>query len=139
MALHVLAMLAYRDGETVSSGRLAASVNTNPVIIRRLLLALQAAKIVQSRKGRGFGSRLSRSPARINLAEVYRAVEGAAPFARPRQRPNPACPVGQGIETALERVFRSAQQALERDLARTNLADVLKAVGSPSRRRVEKN
>lgn len=139
MALHVLAMLAYRDGETVSSGRLAASVNTNPVIIRRLLLALQAAKIVQSRKGRGFGSRLSRSPARINLAEVYRAVEGAVPFARPRQRPNLACPVGQGIETALERVFRSAQQALEQDLARTNLADVLKAVGGPARRAAEKN
>ena len=134
MALHVLAMLAYRDGESVSSGRLAASVNTNPVIIRRLLLALQAAKIVQSRKGRGFGSRLSRSAARIDLAEVYRAVDDAVPFGRPRRRPNPACPVGRRIESELERIFRSAQQALERDLGRTSLADVLAAIGGSNGR-----
>ena len=139
MALHVLALLAYRDGESLSSGRLAASVNTNPVIIRRLLLALQAAKIVQSRKGRGFGSRLSRPPGRINLAEVYQAVEGALPFARPRRRPNPACPVGKGIEAVLDTVFRSAQRALERDLARTRLVEVLEAVGKTTRtRRVKK-
>jgi Rrf2 family protein len=127
MALHVLAVLAYRDGENVSSSALAGSVNTNPVIIRRLLLALQAAGIVQSRKGRGFGSQLCRAPGRINLAEVYRAVEGAVPFSRPRRRPNSACPIGAGIEAAMERVFCSAQQALEHELARTSLAEVLQA------------
>ncbi len=129
MALHVLAMLAYRDGESVSSSRLAASVNTNPVIVRRLLLALQAARIVESRKGRGSGSRLSRPANRINLAQVYRAVEGETAFTQPRRRPNPACPVGRGIEAAVQQLFRSAQQALERELARTNLADVLAAIG----------
>ena len=133
MALHVLAMLAYRDGENLSSSRLAASVNTNPVIIRRLLLALQAAKLVESRKGRGFGSRLSRPAARISLFEVYQAVEGAVPFARPRRRPNPACPVGRGIERAVERIFRSAQRALESDLAGWNLADVLVSTRSLTR------
>ena len=135
MAVHVLAMLAYRDGENLSSSRLAASVNTNPVIIRRLLLALQAAKLVESRKGRGFGSRLSRSAAHINLAEVYRAVEGAMSFGRPRRRPNPACPIGRGIDQAVERVFRSAQQALERDLAERNLADVLVGLAGSARPR----
>jgi DNA-binding IscR family transcriptional regulator len=107
---------------------LASSVNTNPVIIRRLLLALQRAKLVETRKGAGFGSRLSRSPGRINLAEVYRAVEESEPFASASKRPNDACPVGHCIESELRRVFQSARQALEQDLAKTTLASVLECV-----------
>jgi len=128
MAVHVLAVLAHKQGDRVSSDLLASSVNTNPVIIRRLLLALQQAKLVETRKGPGFGSRLSRSPARINLAEIYRAVECEAPFALPRRRANGACPVGQGITAAMQNVFSSVQQSLERELAKNTLTSILAAV-----------
>ena len=128
MAVHVLAVLAYKDGDRVTSELLARSVNTNPVIIRRLLLALQQARLVETRKGAGFGSRLSRSAARINLGEVFRAVEQEEAFCLPRKKPNQACPVGQCIQAALEQVFGSARRALETDLARTTLADVLRRV-----------
>ena len=57
MAVHVLAVLAYKDGDRATSAFLAASVNTNPVIIRRLLLVLQRAKLVETGKGAGSGSR----------------------------------------------------------------------------------
>ena len=121
MAVHVLAVLAYKEGDRVTSALLAGSVNTNPVIIRRLLLALQRAKLVETCKGAGSGSRLSRSPRRINLAEVYRAVENAEPFASPSRKPNAACPVGKCIRETLDRVFASAQSALERDLEKDHL------------------
>jgi DNA-binding IscR family transcriptional regulator len=130
MAVHVLAVLAYRQGGGASSTLLASSVNTNPVIIRRLLLALQAANLVETRKGPGLGSRLSRAPDRINLAEVFRAVECEESFAMPRRAPNDACPVGQCIREALEDVFGSARAALEKDLAKTTLACVLRRVQS---------
>lgn len=128
MAVHVLAVLAYKEGDRVTSAGLAGSVNTHPVIIRRLLLALQRARLVDTCKGAGAGSRLSRSPRRINLAEVYRAVEPAEPFASPARKPNAACPVGHCIREALDRVFASAESALERDLEKTSLADLLAAV-----------
>jgi Rrf2 family protein len=128
MAVHVLAVLAYREGDRVTSALLAGSVNTNPVIVRRLLLALQKAKLVDTCKGAGSGSRLSRSPRRINLAEVYRAVEAAEPFATPARKPNADCPVGHHIRETLDRVFASAESALERDLEKTSLADVIDAV-----------
>src|SRR5436309_744042 len=128
MAVHVLAVLAYKEGVPVTSALLASSVNTNPVIIRRLLLALQRARLVETRKGAGFGSRLSRSPARINLAEVYRAVEDTEAFARPSRKPNTACPVGNCIRATLETIFCSAQSAMERDLAKTTLAGVIETV-----------
>ena len=128
MAVHVLAVLAYKEGDRVTSATLAGSVNTNPVIIRRLLLALQQAKLVDTCKGAGAGSRLSRSPRRINLDKVYRAVEVAEPFATPARKPNAACPVGHCIRETLEKVFTSAQRALQKDLERTTLADIIEAV-----------
>ena len=125
MAVHVLAVLAYKEGDRVTSGLLAASINTNPVIVRRLLLTLQRARLVETRKGAGSGSRLSRSLGRINLAEVYRAVEDVEPFASPARKANTACPVGHCIRKTLNQVFVSAENAMERDLEKTTLAGVI--------------
>jgi len=130
MAVHVLAVLAYKEGDRVTSHFLAASVNTNPVTIRVLLLALQKARLVETRKGAGFGSRLSRAPARINLAEVYRAVEDDEPFNMPANKPNEACPVGHYIQATLQSVFDSAQNALEQELGKTTIADIMEKVKS---------
>jgi Rrf2 family protein len=128
MAVHVLAVLAYKEGDRVTSAFLAGSVNTNPVIIRRLLLSLQKARLVETCKGAGSGSRLSRSPRRINMAEIYRAVEGAESFAAPARKPSADCPVGQCMLEALDKVFKSAQTAMERDLSKTTLAGVIDAI-----------
>lgn len=128
MAVHVLAVLAYKEGDRVTSAALAGSINTNPVIVRRLLLALQKAKLVETCKGAGAGSRLSRSPQRINLGEVYRAVEAVEPFASLSKKANSACPVGHSMQATLDKIFASAETALERDLEKTTLAAVLVAV-----------
>jgi len=38
MAVHVLAVLAYKEGDRVTSSMLAASINTNPVIVKGSVL-----------------------------------------------------------------------------------------------------
>ncbi len=128
MAVHVLAVLAYKQGDRVTSSYLAASVNTNPVIIRRLLLTLQKAKLVDTSKGAGSGSRLERSPARISLAEVFNAVEEEDAFTMPRREPNKRCPVGQCIQDELDRVFSSAENAMLEQLGRKTVADIVNSV-----------
>ena len=135
MSVHVLAVLAYKEGDPVTSDFLAGSVNTNPVVIRRLLLALQRAKLVETRKGAGFGSRLGRSPARITLANVYAAVEEEEPFTLPPKEPNQACPVGQCIQESLQKVFAAAGSAMERELAKTTLADIISSVKASCNRK----
>lgn len=135
MAVHVLTVLAYKEGDRVTSAFLAGSVNTNPVIIRRLLLALQRANLVETSKGAGAGSRLSRAPGRINLGEIYRAVEDCESFASPARKPNEKCPVGYCIRAALDKVFASAQQALERDLEKTTLAGLIETVKAGAERK----
>jgi Rrf2 family protein len=128
MAVHVLTVLAYHKDERVTSTCLASSVNTNPVVVRRLLLVLQAAGLVKTRRGAGFGSQLTRSPAQIQLAHIFRAVETDETFVMPRGKPNPECPVGHCIQFELHEIFQDARSALERELARTTLADILNKV-----------
>jgi len=138
MAVHVLAVLGYKEGDRVTSALLAYSVNTNPVVIRRLLLMLQQARLIDTRKGAGSGSRLGRSPGRITLSEIYRAVEDCESFVLPARKPNQACPVGNRIHLALKRVFASARNALEQDLARTTLKDILGTLGIPKAPRAKR-
>jgi hypothetical protein len=52
-------------------------------------------------------------------------VEDVEPFTTPARRANTACPVGHCIRETLERVFASAESALERDLQKTTLAGVV--------------
>jgi DNA-binding IscR family transcriptional regulator len=137
-AIHVLAVLAYRDngggddkrGKSggACSDTLAGSVNTNPVVIRRLLSQLRNAGLVETHKGMRGGAVLGLAPEAITLDAVYRAVERRPSFAAERPLPDQGCPVGAGITRVLDEVFASAQAALEAALKRCTLGDVLTAM-----------
>lgn len=127
VAIHVLTLLAYAGPEALTSDYIAGSVNTNPVVIRRILAGLRAAGLVRSQGGPGGGWQLLKDPEAITLRDVLRAVgtEGAFPL---HAAPNVQCPVGRSIQTLLTARFQSAQDALERELARVRLADLVEGV-----------
>jgi len=128
IAVHALAWmaLAQRQGrDRLTSEQVAASVNTNPVIIRRSLGDLRRAGLVRVRHGAGQGWSLARAPEDIMLFEVYGAVEREPLFGMHHTEPNLECPVGRGIRSALGVVYDGAEQALRRELGRTSIADVL--------------
>lgn len=128
-AVHVLAVLALkRESGGVCSDLLARSVNTNPVVIRRLLTRLRHAGLVTIQKGSCGGATLCGQPEKIPLDTIYRAIEPRAAFGHHPHEPNQRCPVGAGIERVLDEVFASAQAALESALAARTLADVLAAM-----------
>jgi len=133
VAVHVLTLLADNPaGELLTSDRLAGSVNTNPVVIRRILGQLKKAGLVEVRAAAG-GTYLRRDPATLTLLDVYRAVdvvEGA--LFSVHEHPNPHCAVGRHIQAALDRTLARAQAALERELAATTLAQVVADVREPA-------
>ena len=122
VSCHILAVLAVYPDAIVTSETIALSVDTNPVVIRRLLASLRAAKLVSSQGGPGGGWQLLKDPKEISLRDVLAAVEGSSVFALHSTVPNPLCPVGRTIQSLLAGPFRSAQEALEQDLARTTIA-----------------
>src|SRR3954471_20949067 len=100
IAVHALAWMALareRGLDMMTSDQVAASVNTNPVIIRRSLGDLHRAGLVDVRRGAGAGWSLARAPEEITLSEVYGAVEPEPLFGMHHSEPNPECPVGRGI------------------------------------------
>lgn len=133
VAAHMLTLLAQNPDEPVTSEHIAASVNTNPVVIRRILGTLRSARLVMSQGGNGGGWRLVSAPAAITLRDVYQAVEDKPLFPPHHQSPNQDCPVGRHIQQALKGAFASATQALENELARTSVADLLREVQALAR------
>src|SRR5262249_32591356 len=126
--VHILALMAAAEDEPVKSDWMAKSVNTNPVVIRRILCSLSRAELVSSQTGALGGSRLARDPGRISLLDVYRAVEEGCVFGMHRQSPNRRCPVGGHIQTVLQGVLEDANMAVEGVLAKTTIEEVLRSV-----------
>lgn len=130
VAIHVLTLLAQGSSgdQPMTSEHIAGSVNTNPVVIRRLLAQLRASRLVRSQAGPGGGWQLVVPPERITLRDVYRAVEHEPLFPLHPSTPNPRCPVGRGIQAALGGRYQEARLAVERDLERTTIAELLREV-----------
>ena len=125
VAVHVLTLMAWSDDEPLKSEHIAGSVNTNPVVIRRMLCELAKAKLVISQTGSAGGSRLARKPEQITLFDVYRTVESPGVFSLHHQQPNRRCQVGASIGPVLEDVRREIDRAIEQVLAGITIDDVV--------------
>ncbi len=67
-----------------------------------------------------------RSSDAITLRDVYRAVESSALFPLHPNPPNQLCMVGRTIQDTLARHFRDAQLALEENLERVTIAELVR-------------
>jgi Rrf2 family protein len=128
IAVHVLSMLSKCCDENMKSDYIAESVNTNPVVIRRMLAQLGVAGLVVSRTGACGGTQLSRPAKDINLLDIYRAVSIDEVFTLHRQKPNPDCPVGGNIEHVLSKLQVNVNRAIDTELAKYTLQDVNESV-----------
>ena len=125
VAVHVLTLMAWSDEECLKSDQIAVSVNTNPVVIRRMLCELAGDNLVVSHTGSTGGSRLARNPEQITLLDVYRAVESSDAFSLHPKRPNRCCPVGSSIEPVLKEVRTEIDSAIEQVLSGISIGDVV--------------
>jgi Rrf2 family protein len=125
VAVHVLSLMAWSGEEPLKSEQVAESVNTNPVVIRRMLLDLAKAGLVVSQTGSLGGSRLALDPAKTTLLDVYRALEHGGVFSLHPQPPNRDCPVGVNIETVLGEVMLEVDSAVEQVLENITIDDVV--------------
>ena len=140
MAVHVLAVLANNCDERIKSDFLAKSVNTNAVVIRRLLVDLHDANLVVSQTGYSGGTCLTQSASEISLLDIYRAVSRSEVFGLHTNEPDPECNVGGGIICVLEKIKDDVDDAVSKELAKRSLQDVideLTVTGTPDKRERE--
>lgn len=128
MAVHVLAMLAKSGEEKMKSEYVAGSVNTNAVVIRRLLGQLNQANLVVSQTGASGGTRLARCPKEITLEEIYKAVSCGEVFALHGKSPDQDCPIGKNIEAILCKLQKEIDKSVVEKLSQYTLQNVFEMI-----------
>jgi Rrf2 family protein len=127
-AVQMLCVIAWRGGKGVNSELLAKSLNTNPVVVRRILKTLENHGLVKVRSGRHGGVELLRSPADITLEDVYKAVEPDGALFALRERGNQRCPVNNAMIRTLPSLFGTADAAVDNVLRRTKIASLVEKI-----------
>ncbi len=121
--LHLLLHMAQRPGPLTSEA-LARAMDTNPVVIRRVLAGLREHGLVASERGHGGGWTLTCALERVTLREVYEALGSPALLAIGHREPSPRCLVEQAVNAALGRSFDEAERALLAGLGQVTLAQL---------------
>lgn len=126
VAVHILSLISIQKNVLCTSEWIAGSVNTNPVVIRRIMGMLKKAGMVSVTSGTG-GAALIRNLNEITLLDVYKAVEVVeeGELFQFQENPNPDCPVGANIQGVLELILISAQEAMERVLKEVTMEELV--------------
>ena len=127
-AVQILCVLAWRGEQDTNSEVIAKSLQTNPVVVRRILKALESQGLVEVRPGRHGGVTLLRSPADITLEDIYKAVEPGGSLFALRERGSSRCRVSLAMKNLLPPVFDAADAAVDNVLRRTKLATLVEKI-----------
>jgi DNA-binding IscR family transcriptional regulator len=130
IALHILLTVEYFKNEQKVTGQfISSSAGTNLTIIRNIMGMLRNAGIIEISAGTG-GTALTRPADKITLYDVYAAVDTVKTRKLFKIHKNsvPQCLVGGNILNLLEPFFLSAQSAMENDLNKYTLQDLLNAL-----------
>jgi Rrf2 family protein len=123
ISVHILSLLSLKSEEWLSSEYIAGSLNANPAIVRKELSGLRQAGLVESKEGKNGGSRLSKPATEIKLADIFATIKEDHVFGFSPNMPNPQCPVGLHINTALEDLFTAIDESVYSKLKGQTLAE----------------
>ena len=104
VALHIFTCVeTFKDRYKITSDFLAGSINTNPVVIRKILTQLKNAGLITVARGTG-GINPTRPLNEITFYDVYEAIEPVenGDLFNFHTSPNPQCPVGRNIHNLLD-------------------------------------
>ena len=122
--------LAFSPGEVIGSQTLAASVNTNPVVVRRLLLALRRARLIETFTGQHGGARLRKRPNDISLADIYDAVASPPVILVNDRKALRQCDVSCNMKSIMTSVAESTDRVVRKHLRSITLVQLVRKVHS---------
>lgn len=126
IALHIFTCVdTFKDDYKITSEFLAGSINTNPVIIRKILTQLKNAGLITVARGTG-GISPTRPLKEISFYDVYQAIEPVenGDLFNFHSSPNPQCPVGKNIHALLDDKLKTIQLAMENEMKKYTLDDL---------------
>lgn len=126
VALHIFTCVeVFKDERKITSDFLAESINTNPVIVRKILTQLKNAGLISVARGTG-GITLTKPISEITFYDVFQAIEPVenGDLFHFHESPNPNCPVGRNIHALLDHKLKAFQGAMEAEMKRYTIEDL---------------
>ena len=122
VAIHILTILSLNEKDYITSKELAESINTNPVVVRRILKKLAENDLVITKQGR-FGSKLNPNVKEITFLDVYNVFyEGH--IIKPTHSPNKGCPIGKNINVAMCEMLDQINTNFENELKKHTINNI---------------
>jgi DNA-binding IscR family transcriptional regulator len=103
--------MAQRPGPMISEV-LARAMDTNPVVIRRIMAGLRDEGYVQSEKGHGGGWTLACDLSKVTLRDIYEALGSPSLLAIGNRTESPGCLVEAAVNAQLSKSFHDAEELL---------------------------
>ena len=126
MSIHALTLMALEPDKPQTSDGLAKAIQTNPVVVRRMLATLQKAGIIASHKGPSGGSKLKHPAKQITLRDIYRATETSELFHLPVNSKAESSNESKSLAEAIQSTLKKSESALEDALEEISLSQLVK-------------
>jgi len=101
-------------------------LDTNPVLVRRMMGGLRTAGYVTSTAGRTGGWKLVADPEQITVLDVYQALEEPVIFAIGTGVDHPGCAAEQAITGAIDVALAQAAGTLLREFGALRISSFIK-------------
>jgi Rrf2 family protein len=125
---HVLVHMSANEG-TATSETIAAMLDTNPVVVRRIMGSLREGGYVSSERGPKGGWRLERRLHEITFLNIYKAFDPGSPFTIATSDDHPKCIVERSANRALSMALSEAAARFEQALSKITLDQLLPRKG----------
>ena len=139
IAIHLMVALGYARGSFSArepngqrepnggqtSSQLAASINTSPSFVRRILSKLAKAGLVRTTTGKMGKCSLEKPSKKVTLLDIYRAVGSPKVFLLHDYPEQKHCNVSCNIKCSMNKVQVKIQKSLEKALKKITLSDVI--------------
>ena len=123
IALRALVELARCQGCVLSGPELAKRQELPEARLEQILLQLRHAQLIEARRGRSGGYRLSRTADDLSVQEVLDAVGGRRQLSLDLEPADGA--IGQAGQRLEQQLQQRLQRALERELSQLSVAELL--------------
>lgn len=123
-AIHLLAFLQVYSDIKLTSAVIAASIQTSPVVVRRLIGTLKNAGFIDN-DPQNHNPRIAIDTKDITLLDIYLITEGHTPLFVVDKETNPLCRVGGNIQPVLTNIYDEAEKAALTVLNGQTMQDII--------------
>lgn len=123
-AIHILAYIDIYADSGLSSKAIAASVESNPSVVRSLSSDLRKAGLIKSRQGVA-SPELAKAPDDISIYDVFMAINADHMLLHIDPKTNPKCIVGGNIQAVLAKAYQQVEDKAFAEMKTITLAKII--------------